>query len=88
MRGVALLPEELQGPDEGTCAHLPAVSVSPLIDQQRQVSVGLDPLRKHMVDHGLRGGPHCQGLLQVLATPCMHTLVYSLVLHSITVWGF
>ena len=70
MCGVALLPEELQGSKEGPRAHLPSMRVGPLVDQQWQISVRLHPLRKHVVDHGLRGGPHRQGLFQVLAPAC------------------
>ena len=65
--GVALLPEELGGAEEEARAHLPADHVGPLVDQQRQVAVALDPLRVHRVDDRLRRRPDDQRLLQLLA---------------------
>lgn len=70
MRCVAFLPEELQGADEWLGAHLPAVDIGPLVDFEREVTVALDPLRKHVIHHRLRCGPHHQRLIQVLATTC------------------
>ncbi len=53
--GVTFLPEELGGPQEQACAHLPTDHVRPLIDQQGQVAVAFDPLREAVADDGLRG---------------------------------
>lgn len=69
MRGVALLPKKLEGADEGARPHLPSVHVSPLVQQQRQVAVGLNPLRKHVVHDRLRCRPHHQRLFEILASP-------------------
>lgn len=44
--GCAHLPEELQGAHKGAGAHLPAVHVGPLVDEQRQVAVALHPLQR------------------------------------------
>ena len=41
----ARLPQELERAHKGASAHLPAVHVGPLVDQQRQVAVGLHPLQ-------------------------------------------
>ena len=41
--GVALLPEELAGPQEHAGAQLPAHDVGPLVEQQRQVAVAVAP---------------------------------------------
>ncbi len=70
MGGVALLPEEFEGADEGARAQLPAVHVGPLVEQHGEVAVGLNPLRQHVVHHCLRRRPYHQRLLQILATPC------------------
>ncbi len=53
--GVALLPEELGGAQEEAGAHLPAHHVGPLVDEQRQVAVALDPAREGGADDGLGG---------------------------------
>ena len=53
MCSVSFLPQELQGSDEWLSAHLPAVYVCPLIQLQGQVAMALDPLRKHVIHHGL-----------------------------------
>ena len=46
VRGVAFLPEELAGAQEQARAHLPAHHVGPLVDEQRQIAVALDPLAR------------------------------------------
>ena len=56
VRRVALLPEELGGAQQHPRAELPADDVAPLVDQQRQVAVGVDPLGERVADDGLRGG--------------------------------
>ena len=47
------LPEELGGAEEEAGAHLPAHDVAPLVDQDGQVAIALDPLRVHGADDGL-----------------------------------
>ena len=64
---VALLPEELGGAQEQAGPQLPAHDVGPLVQQQRQVAVALDPLAHVLADDGLAGGPHHEGLLELLA---------------------
>lgn len=54
---MAFLPQELQGADERLGAHLPAMHICPLVELERQISVALNPLGKHVVHHCLRGGP-------------------------------
>mmetsp|Transcript_13836 Transcript_13836/g.24500 ORF Transcript_13836/g.24500 Transcript_13836/m.24500 type:complete len:293 (-) Transcript_13836:313-1191(-) len=66
MRGVSLLPQELEGSDEGAGAHFPAVHVAPLVGEEREIAVAAHPLRKHVVHDRLAGRPHHQRLLQVL----------------------
>ena len=53
MRRVPFLPEKLQRTDKRTCPHLPPMHVAPLVDPQRQITIRLNPLRKHMVDDRL-----------------------------------
>ena len=72
VRGVALLPEELGRAEEQTGPHLPADHVGPLVDEQGQVAVALDPLREEVVDHGLAGRPDHDRLLEQLAAPVGH----------------
>ena len=50
---VAFLPEELGGAKEETRAHLPAEDIGPLVDEDWEVAVGLDPLRISLADDGL-----------------------------------
>ena len=68
MAGVALLPEEFSGAQEQPGPQFPAHDVGPLVHQQRQVPVALDPLGEVGPHHRLGGGPDGQGLLQLLAT--------------------
>ncbi len=63
--GVALLPEELGGAQEQAGAHFPAHDVAPLVDQDRQVAVGLDPAGERGADDGLGGRAHDQRLFQL-----------------------
>ena len=67
VRGVALLPEELAGAQEEARPQLPAHDVGPLVEQQRQVAVALDPLGHELADDGLAGGPDDDRLLELLA---------------------
>src|SRR5690606_2793306 len=54
VRGVPLLPQELRSAEEEPRAHLPADHVRPLVDQEREIAVALDPLREHRIDDRLR----------------------------------
>ena len=65
MRRVTLLPEELGGAQEEPRPHLPADDVRPLVDEQRQVAIALDPLRERRADDRLRGRPDDQRLLEL-----------------------
>ena len=70
--GVTLLPQELQGPHKRPRSHLPPCDVAPLVHEQRQVPVGLDPLRKHVVDHGLARRSHHKRLLEIFPASFGH----------------
>ncbi len=66
MGGVALLPQELGGAQEQPRAQLPAHDVGPLVEQQRQVPVALDPAGHRVADDRLGGRAHGQRLGQLL----------------------
>ncbi len=51
MRGVPLLPEEFGGAEEKARAHFPPYDVRPLVDQNGEVAVGLNPARIHFADN-------------------------------------
>nr|GFC75354.1 hypothetical protein [Tanacetum cinerariifolium] len=53
--GVAFLPQKLGGAQEEARAHFPAYHVGPLVDEQRQVAVALNPVFVSAPDDGLRG---------------------------------
>ena len=65
VRGMALLPEELGGAQEQARAHLPAHDVGPLVDEQRQIAIALDPALEGIADDRLRRRPHDQRLLEL-----------------------
>ena len=67
VRGVAFLPEELARPQEQSRSHLPAKDVVPLVVEERQVAVALDPAAVRVPDERLGGGPDGEGLLELLA---------------------
>ena len=66
MAGVAFLPEEFGRPQERPGDLLPADDVRPLVDEDREVPVGLDPSGIHVADDGLRGRPDGQPFLELL----------------------
>ena len=63
--GVAFLPEEFGGAEEEAGAHFPAHDVAPLVDQEGQVAVGLDPLGVHVADDGFGGGADDERLFEL-----------------------
>ena len=68
VRGVAFLPEELGGTQEEPRAELPPHDVGPLVEEERQVAVALQPLRHVLADDRLARGPDDDGLVELLAT--------------------
>src|SRR5262249_39934358 len=64
MGSVPFLPEELGRAQEQARAHLPAHHVAPLIDEQRQVAVTLDPVAISIPDDRLGGGADDQLLIE------------------------
>ena len=51
--GVALLPQEFSGAQEQARPHLPADHIGPLVHQQRQVAVALNPIFVSLPNDGL-----------------------------------
>ena len=62
--GVAFLPEELGRSQEESRAHFPAHHVAPLVDEDGEVAVGLEPLVVHVADDGFAGGADDEGLFE------------------------
>ena len=69
---VPLLPLELTRAQEHPRPQLPAHDVAPLVDQQRQVAMAVDPLAEEVADDGLRGRTDDVGLLQLLPPGVRH----------------
>ncbi len=67
VRGVAFLPEELGGAEEEPRPELPPHDVGPLVEEERQVAVALQPLRHVLADDRLTRGSHDDGLVELLA---------------------
>ena len=70
--GVALLPQELGGPQEEAGPQFPAHHVGPLVQEEGEVTVALDPLGQERVDDRLASGPDDDRLLELLAAPVGH----------------
>ena len=60
--GVAFLPEKLSGAEEKAGPHFPAHDVGPLVDEEWEVAVRLDPACEGGADDGFRGGADDVGL--------------------------
>ena len=69
---MSFLPEELAGAQKQARAQLPADHVGPLVEQQGQVAVAVDPLGEEMADDGFRGRPDDVRLLELLAAGDSH----------------
>ena len=72
MRCVAFLPKELGRAEEETGTHLPAHDVRPLVHQDGQVAVALDPFGIHVIDDRLGGRPDHIRLFELLAACLSH----------------
>jgi hypothetical protein len=63
---VALLPEKLRGSEEGPRHLLPAQDVAPLVYEDREVAVALDPVLVEVADDALARRPDGEPLLELL----------------------
>ena len=62
--GVAFLPEELGGAEEHAGPHFPADDIGPLVDEDGEVAVALDPFGVGGADDGFAGGPNDEGFCE------------------------
>ena len=74
--GVAFLPKEFGRAEKDARPHFPADHIRPLIDEDRQVAITLDPLGVARADDGLRGWPNDQWLAQRTAGHHLSLRVY------------
>ena len=69
MNRMPLLPEKFRGAQKEPGPQLPTNHVGPLVDQDRQIPIGLNPLGIGLTDDRLTGRPDDQGLLQLARRP-------------------
>ena len=80
---MALLPEELGRTQEQTRTHLPTHDVGPLVAQDRQVTIRLDPVLISIPDDRLRRRTHDQLLLQLGSRIDYYALPLGVILQAI-----
>ena len=68
VRGMAFLPQEFTGPQESPWPQFPAHHIGPLIDQQRQVAIRLNPIGKGLADDRFRSWSNHIGFFQFLTS--------------------
>ena len=83
VRRVALLPQEFGGAQEQARTHLPAHDVRPLVAQDRQVAVRLNPVLIGIPDNGLRGRTHDQLLFELGVGIDDNALAFGIVLQTV-----
>src|SRR5215212_6648059 len=69
VNGVALLPEELRGPEERAGDLLPAQDVAPLVYEDGQVAVTLHPILVEVADDALGSGTDREPFFQFFPAP-------------------
>ena len=80
---MALLPKEFSRTQEETGTHLPTHHVSPLVAEDRQVAVGINPVLIGVPDDSLRSGSNDELLLQTSLGVNHHTRTVGVVLQTI-----
>lgn len=58
MGGMSFLPKEFSTPQKQSCPHFPSDDIRPLIYQQRQITIGMDPILIAVPYDGFRGRSH------------------------------
>ena len=81
--GVPLLPQEFGRAEEQARAHLPAHDVGPLVAQDRQVAVGVDPVLIGIPDDRLRRRAHDQFLFEPGVGIDHHALAFGIVFQPV-----
>src|SRR6266496_3070792 len=72
MGSVTFLPQEFGGTQEQRRTFLPAHHIIPLIDQDRQITIALDPFRIAMTNDRLAGRTNSKRLFEFLAATTRH----------------
>src|SRR6266516_6395661 len=72
MSSVTLLPQEFGGTQEQSCPFLPAHHIIPLIDQDWQITIALDPFRIAVTNDRLAGRTNSKRHFEFLATTTRH----------------
>jgi hypothetical protein len=72
VRSVAFLPQKFHRAQKRTRALFPAQHVGPLVDQDRQITVRLQPLGVHRSDDHFRGRPDREALGEFLSAAFGH----------------
>src|SRR5437899_648794 len=67
VRRMPFLPQEFRGAEEQPGPELPAHDIGPLVQEQRQIAVALDPLGEHRVDDRFRRRPNDERLFELRA---------------------
>ena len=80
---VAFLPQEFRRAQEQARAHFPAHHVGPLVHEQRQVAVALDPVLVSVPNDGLRRGSHDEFFFQARVRIHHHALSVGVVLEAV-----
>ena len=72
VRGVPFLPQELRGAQEDSRPQLPTHDVGPLVEDQREIAVAVDPLGHVLADDGFACRADGKRLGQLLASAVGH----------------
>ena len=62
---MSFLPKEFRSSEEEPGAHFPADDIGPLVNEEGQVAVGLDPFGEGGADDGFAGGPNYKWFLEL-----------------------
>ena len=81
--GVPLLPEELGSAEEETGAHLPTDHIGPLVAEDRQIAVRLNPILVSIPDNRLGSGAHDELLLEFGIGIDHHAAAVGIVLQTV-----
>ena len=84
--GMPFLPQEFRGSQKQPCAHFPSNDIAPLIQEQWQIPIRLDPIPVRIPNNGLRRGPDDERFVEFRAAGVSnHSHLRS---ESLDVFGF
>ena len=72
MCGMAFLPQELSGTEEGTGRLLPADNGAPLVVNLRKITIRMNVIFIEITEQGLRGWAHAETLLEIFQSALCH----------------